>query len=354
MKRLKIIGLIFIIIITYNTIRILDQAGVFTSIEPVNAGKEAVIASPPGIEDIAIDNETGFAYLSSEDRRRPGSRGDIYLMNLNDSTDKIVNLTAGFPKKDFRPHGISFLKTPEGKKLLFVISHGDNKNVVEQFEIKGDSLKHIKNYSSSQFISPNDLLAIGQDQFYITNDHTRKKDLLRTLGDFIQFPSGNVLYYDGTRAKQVSEGIPYANGINISLDKTTIFVTSTTTNKILAYEPAMETYELKPVYSYDLGYSPDNIDVDSKGHLWIACHPKTLRFLKHVKKASERSPSAVLEVIYQPQYSGKFSQNLQYLNDGDPLSGSSVAAVYDRKQGKTVLVGSVFESKILKFERDKP
>ncbi len=347
MKRLRIIGLIFLIIILYKTISILDQAGVFKKIEPVEEGEIRVLNTPPGIEDIAIDPETSLAYLSSHDRRNPASRGDIYILNLKDSARIPVNATKYFQKKDFRPHGISFLKTPEGKKLLFVISHGDLKHTVEQFEVRADSLKHIKNYSSSLFISPNDLLAIGQDQFYLTNDHTRKKDLLRTLGDFIQFPSGNVLYYDGIRAKQVSDGIPYANGINISQDKTTIFVASTTTNKILIYEPAMETYDLKLVGEFDTGISPDNIDVDTKGHLWVACHPKTLRFLKHAKNPAERSPSAYMELIYQPQFSSKFSSRILYMNNGNPLSGSSVAATLDDNGRRTTLVGSVFESKIL-------
>jgi arylesterase / paraoxonase len=82
--------------------------------------------------------------------------------------------------------------------------------------------------------------------------------------------------------------------------------------------------------------------VDAFGNLWVAAHPKMLVFLDHAKDGSNRSPSEVLKItISEDGSTGTVEQ--VYVNDGDPLSGSSVATVFDNK----ILVGGVFDDGVL-------
>jgi arylesterase / paraoxonase len=347
MKRIKIYALLALILVFWKVFDTLKAAGYFIEITPSQNLSEEIIKTPPGIEDITIDSETSFAYLSSQDRRNREKTGDIYLMDLNKPTDSLINLTQKFNLKQFRPHGISFIKLGNGLKFLFVISHADAKHEVLKFEILGDSLKLENKYSSTDFLSPNDILAVGENQFYLTNDHKLKPGILRSLADFGRIANGNVVYYDGERAKPVSESIAYPNGINISADHRYIFVASTLDRKVYTYAPDPETFKLNLLGESPTSYGPDNIEIDFDGNLWVGCHPKMLDFLKHAKNEKALSPSAVVKMDFTPAASPMLSENLVYINKGEEISGSSVAAPYHLNT--KFLVGSVFESKVLRI-----
>ena len=85
----------------------------------------------------------------------------------------------------------------------------------------------------------------------------------------------------------------------------------------------------------------DNIELDQKGNLWVGCHPKLLTFVNYSKNPEVLSPSQVINV--KVNASGQYDVREIYLNDGRPLSGSSVAAVF----GDKLLIGSVFDERFL-------
>jgi arylesterase/paraoxonase len=91
----------------------------------------------------------------------------------------------------------------------------------------------------------------------------------------------------------------------------------------------------------DLGTGINNIEVDSAGGLWIGAHPQLFKFLQHAKDSSKLSPSQVQYLI--PLADGSYDIKEVYLNKGDGISASSVAAVYDKR----LLIGAVFEAKFL-------
>jgi arylesterase/paraoxonase len=91
----------------------------------------------------------------------------------------------------------------------------------------------------------------------------------------------------------------------------------------------------------DLGTGVDNIELDEDGHLWIGAHPKLLTFVKHAKDLGVLSPSQVLKVALGED--GRFRVDEIFLNDGEALSGSSVASVFQN----TLLVGSVYDKRFL-------
>lgn len=335
----------------FNTLK---NAGVFLTIGNNFKGTVEVLNSPVGVEDITINHETGEAFLSSHNRRNKETNGAIYLLKLNDSTVNYINLTQKLPFKDFRPHGISLFQTPDKRNLLFAINHRPEGDFVEEFEYKNDSLVHLQSFTNPLFESLNDLLATGEHTFYVSNDHSKNKGIWRTMTDFLKIPTGYVVYFDGKNAKQVSDKIAYANGVNWSKDHKTVFVASTLNNEIYVYN-RQENGDLTKIYTKELGIGPDNIEVDTEGMIWVACHPQPLKFLGHAKSAEKHSPSAILKLIYIPEADYKFLQEGIYSNDGSQLSGSSVAAYYERDRSKNdsdLLVGSVFENKILRLHRD--
>ena len=65
----------------------------------------------------------------------------------------------------------------------------------------------------------NDLVAVGPDQFYITQ-WLYNRDLAYSYIEFALFQHlGKVFFFDGRKAKEVASGMFVSNGINISPDK---------------------------------------------------------------------------------------------------------------------------------------
>jgi arylesterase/paraoxonase len=64
--------------------------------------------------------------------------------------------------------------------------------------------------------------------------------------------------------------------------------------------------------------------------------------LRYSKDPQELSPSQVLKVTVQEPSSYTVDEII-YLNKGELLSGSSVAAIF----GDTMLIGSVFDTRVL-------
>jgi len=99
--------------------------------------------------------------------------------------------------------------------------------------------------------------------------------------------------------------------------------------------------------------SSDDITIDPKtGQAFISSadrrtrwagssHPKLLTFVKYSKDPEKLSPAQVLKITVQKP--GSYTVDEIYLNSGEPLSGSSVAAVF----GDTMLIGSVFDARVL-------
>ncbi|MFB0907735.1 MAG: SMP-30/gluconolactonase/LRE family protein [Spirosomataceae bacterium] len=345
MKKRYILAVIVTLIGVYVVYTLL-KANVFKPYETTQNAEVNVIVGPPGMEDITIDTATGYAYISSHDRRNFESRGNIYLYDINDPGNKFVNLTADFPKQDFRPHGISLFIENDSTKFLFVISHRIDSQSIERFKIEGASLKHLDTFKSTEFISPNDIHAISSTEFYLTNDHGETKGFMRTVKDFLKIGTGSVVYFDGNSGKIVATGIPYANGIHTSKDGKKLFIASTNVNEILVFNRNADN-TLKEETVFDTGIGVDNIELDNAGNLSIGCHPQLLKFLSHSKDSKNLSPTVVLKMTYNED-SKTFKQETIYTDDGSNLSGGSVAAPYIQANGKQIiLAGSVFERKML-------
>ncbi|MBL7870614.1 MAG: SMP-30/gluconolactonase/LRE family protein [Cyclobacteriaceae bacterium] len=353
MKIVKISLGVLMVVILYAIFAILVPAGVFKTITPHFDGTVTKIQLPiAGPEDITIDLQSGLAFISVDDRRSNMAKsnsvnGGILLMNLSDSMSTLRNVTPA-DLNDFHPHGISLWKEPDGRMFLFVITHGANrdKQSVERFIWRNDSLIYLETILHPTLMtSPNDLTAVGERSFYVTNDHGYSNaGLGRTLEDYLQRSISYVNYYDGTGFRKVATDIAYANGINHSADLSKVYIASCTGRKVLIYDRDLVTGDLTLNERIRVNTGVDNIELDADGSLWIGAHPQLLKFASHAKDPTKHSPSQVIKLFKDE--AGKYQLEEIYLNNGIEYSGSSVGAVYKNK----ILIGSVFEKSFLTCE----
>lgn len=334
------ITLIVLLLVFAFVFRTVWNAGLFTKIEPHFEGKVIEINGFNGAEDITVDKATGLALVSSSRFEENAPKGEIYLLNIKDDAHEPVSLTDSLPFDDFHPHGISLYQSKEGEKLLFVINHKKSlETAIEIFQFTDSTLVHVETIKNDLFVSPNDIVGVGKRQFYLTNDHDEKKSWWRAKKDLLQIPMGNVCYFDGNKASILADGFLYANGINVSQDGKKLFVAATTGKKIVVFDRDIASGKLTENSEIAIN-GADNIEIDESGDLWVGCHPKLLAFLAHSKDHSKLSPSEVIKISLEGE---KPAIESIYLNDGRPLSGSSVGAVWRNK----MLIGSVFGDKVL-------
>ena len=334
-----------VLVVAALAIRTLWYANVFKKFTPQSAGTEQLIPGMIGAEDITMAGD-GIALVSSYDRRGVGAgkavKGAIFRLDLNNTPPSFTDLTADFDQPDFRPHGISLYTDPaDGSRWLFAVNHRAGKHVVEIFEYRDSALIHSESIESELFKSPNDLVAYGKSSFYFTNDHNSSGEGFSHLKDFLVIGTGEIGRHENGKAETLATGIRYANGITISPDGKLLYVAACTDRAVYVYN--REPFE--KVRSIDCGTAVDNLEWDEEGNLWVGAHPKMLMFLGHSQDPAKRSLSQVLQIQLQNPEQPVVKQ--MYLNDGNPLSGSSVAAVWKNK----LLVGGVFDDGVLVLER---
>jgi len=318
-------------------------AGEFKTIEPHFAGTCKKVDGVVGAEDLVIDHASGVAYLATDDRRAAIAgepvQGAIWSYDLNTPDARPVNLTARL-EISFHPHGIG-LHTGKDGLTLMVVNHGSGSGVfdgapdtIEAFKIEGEILKHTGTTKGDLLRAVNDVQPVGNGKFYATIDHGNPSGFSRMLEDYLRLPLAKVVYYNGKSVRYVADDIRYANGVNISLDGQTVYVAGTTDRLVHVFGRDLASGDLWLKARLDTGTGVDNIDVDDGGALWIGAHPKLLTFVEHSKDATLKSPSQVIRV--DPE-SGEVVEVM--LDDGNLLSGSSVAARY----GNRLLVGPVLD-----------
>ncbi|XP_051922717.1 serum paraoxonase/arylesterase 2-like [Hippocampus zosterae] len=296
-----------------------------------------------GSEDITVFGD-GLAFVSNG-LKYPGicssdAPGKIFLLDLKESRVRPIELRVArnFDLETFNPHGISVYTDPNDDTVyLFVVSHPHHKSQVELFKFVEEelSLMHLKTFKHELLNSVNDILALGVDRFYATNDHYFSNELLKMIVEPVMCqPWTNVVYYSPETVKVVSEGYYFANGINISPDKRYVYVMDLLDHKVHVLE-MKEDHALDFVKAVDVGSLCDNIEVDPKtGDLWLGCHPNGWKVFNNDLKDPPGS-----EVIYIKNINSEEPLVTQvFADDGHKIIGSSVATTY----GGKLLIGSIF------------
>ncbi|MEO1261128.1 MAG: hypothetical protein AAFZ15_20165 [Bacteroidota bacterium] len=338
-KVFKIIASVLVVLILVLVIRTLIASGSFKSIVPHSKNPMTVIKGMVGAEDITIDRSLGKALVSADDRRmhrtEGATRSGIYLLDYKASPPSFNNLTENFPQTDFHPHGLSlYHDLADSTKWVFVVNHRENGHFIEVFKFTDSTLIHQESISDPAICSPNDVVGIGKREFYFTNDHDTGGGIDRWK-DYLMIGTGQAGHYKDGQVEIFDRELGYSNGINVSQGGQFVVVANSTGRDVRFYKRG--THEL--VGTVDCNTGLDNIELDEQGHLWIGCHPKMLAFTAHAKKAEKRSPSQIIKIEINPNEVSQSTITEVYLNDGNPLSGSTVAAI----DGNILLMGTVFE-----------
>jgi arylesterase/paraoxonase len=164
---------------------------------------------------------------------------------------------------------------------------------------------------------------------------------MRIIDFALQRLRSDVVYFNGKAARVAAADFGYANGINASPDRVTVYVTDTFTRRLRFFSPNAQTGALTETGSLMLGTGLDNIDVDADGALWIAAHPKLMDLALHTEGWSQQAPSQVIRAV--PGAAGGGEVRTVLLDLGERLSAASVAAAF----GDRYLVGSLMDSKML-------
>lgn len=351
---------VFAVVIAFAVTFTLYKAGSFTTITPHSDYACTKVDGVVGAEDITIDHTSGMAYISATDRRN--NRADIngIYRYMPGSLNKPLKLKQ-VAIKDFAPHGIDVWQNNTNHQdslRLFVVNHpletnNSRASQIDVFDIKGIELVHVASVKPDLPISLNDVTAASNNRFYASIDQGSATSLGRKIEAYLRLPLAGVMHGNLDGMEQVLDGMVYANGVQITADGKTLYVSQTTGNKLSAYAVFDDGKTLELIAESKIASGLDNIEFDNTGALWIASHPKLFAFLAHQGDAKKRSPSQIYKINHEQkaQIAKPFTVKEVYLNNGDPISGASVAAPYV----DGVLIGSVFEPFILdcKFQSDE-
>ncbi|CAF0887012.1 unnamed protein product [Rotaria sordida] len=339
--------------------------GVFRHIETKGLDKCRLIVAPDGddlaFEDFAIDYQKGIAYMGGDDRRwfhtfnllnqNIKKQGKFFSFDIESETFNQLNLI-NYPYEHLHPLGIDLLIGR--KKQLFITNYRvDNEEIigaVDIFEIDSSNenqLIWIDSVVHPLFTVPDDVLAIDDKTFYVTNIYRHRKDksnLMHTIEVFSKRPWSNLLLCSKKNEWQCSivvDSIALANGIGCSFDFKTIYVAATAEKRIRVYERHYENNSLTYIRSLYVPFLVDNIILNEHDQIIVAGHPNALLYVLHANnRLQHRAPSEVV-IFLDPRSNSTFENLL--LTNGELLSASTVGGTYKQK----LLVGGFADPGIL-------
>jgi len=352
MSKSKIVIIVLLLGLTTHAYRLSQASGLMLSLSPQEYGQCTKVTGPVGPEDITIDVDRKVAFISSSDRRHNTGAGEVedgglWILDLSIPGSEAVQMNVDIDGA-FHPHGIDLLQLENGQRELYVVNHADSTtDEIVVFELDEDhSLRFKTRVRSPEFISPNDIRAVAPNSFFVTNDYgSPRGSLMATLEGYLMLARSSVVFFDGKAAQVVAEDLRMANGIALSKDLNTLYVAETTGRQITRFKRGEDLNQWHRAESLSVDSGVDNLEWDQEGRLLTGAHPKLFDFLGHAKQADNLSSSQVIRFdVSQDQ----MTFETLYLNLGDELSGSSVAAMLDEE----LLVGAVFEPHFLRCGKE--
>jgi len=354
--KISILAIITVILIV-QSIRLINSTGLGLEVEPVSLLQCEPLKGPVGAEDITIDSYNKVAYIGSDDRRsylRNGNptkeNGAIWLLDLSKPDAQAIQLKINIPGV-FHPHGITLRKGLNGEALeLYVVNHiSATVHEIDIFDILEPGVLTLRRrVSYPEMISPNDLIVVAKDQFFVTNDYgSTYATVMQKLEAYLGLPMSSVTYFDGEQGHTVIDGMRMANGIELSADSQTLYVAESLRRSVSRSRRGVSLKDWTYQDRVEFDFSVDNLEWSDRGNLLTAGHPKAFDFLAHVDDPLKISSSEVASI----NVTGETMQaETIYRNDGEVLSGSSVAV----QLGETVLIGPVLDTHILRCQVKKP
>ncbi|KAK7506242.1 hypothetical protein BaRGS_00002354 [Batillaria attramentaria] len=321
-------------------------------VDGIQLGSEGFHTLPDGLTFITSGLRLQTAADGVEEFLRTNNiKGRMYLFDFrkSDAGAKELKLTSTkqFNRDTFFPHGMSVWEDKKsGHHIVFVVNHALEEPFADRIEKfiynpEKQELEHQASYSDESMRIMNDVQATGETSFYFTNSQYFRTKPLGMLEIMLQLELTDVVYFDGNKYKVVADGMKVPNGIAMSNDQRYLYVAACTGEELRVFkrntDNSLTLQQVLPV-----GSLADNPLVDPKtGDVYLASHPVGYKALAHLDDPTLKTPSQVLHFRVKD---GNITsaQELLY-DDGDLISGSSTAMVYDGK----LLVGSVHHNLIL-------
>lgn len=344
-KRIGWVLASLILVLLLFTLEFMRFGGQFTALPTATPGPCSRIALTASAEDIQIDRSRGIAYLSALDRRGlvEGNdvQGDILQLDLNDGSATPVSALAARPS-DFRPHGMSLYRMGDGMQRLFVISHpAGGGHSIEIFEqVGGGPFQPVASIRHPLLLSPNAIVAVGPEQFYVANDKGATNVLQRASEFGLRRGMSKLVYFDGQDMRIVADGLKSAVGLGISPDGLRLYAAETLGKRLAVYRRNAGTGELVFDKHVPIAGSPDNVNVDAEGEVWVAVHARLLDLVRNFGDAGHASPTQIVRYVE----TDKRPLQTVYAQDGREISAGSVGAV----SNGTLLIGSITDRTVLR------
>ncbi|KAM3928180.1 serum paraoxonase/arylesterase 2-like [Leptodactylus fuscus] len=299
-----------------------------------------------GSEDIEV-LPNGLAFFSAG-LKFPGIEsdkpGEILLLDLNSGSvsPSPLRISKGFDSSSFNPHGIStYIDKKDGAVYLFVVNHPQLQSIIEIFKFveEENSLIHLKSIKHQLLNSVNDIVAVGPESFYATNDFYFSDSPMKVVEFFLGLSWTGVVYYSPGDVRHVVTGFYSGNGITISHDKKYIYAADLTAQTINVFKKNKD-WSLSPIKSVYVDTLVDNLSVDPvTGDIWTGGHPNIFK----ISKNNPEDPPGAEVVRVQNIHSDHPIVTKVYVNNGSVIQGSSCASVYKGQ----LLIGTVFHRALL-------
>ncbi|KAJ1101293.1 hypothetical protein NDU88_006365 [Pleurodeles waltl] len=307
-------------------------------IEGIETGSEDIDILPNGLAFIS----TGLRYPGMVSFA-PDKHGEILLVDVNEEVPKPIALriSRGFDLESFNPHGISkYIDEKDDTVYLFVVNHPHSITTVElfKFQEKENALLHLKTIQHELLHSVNDIVAVGPDSFYATNDYYFLNKIGKNAELFLGLAWTNVVYYSPKEVKEVAAGFLMANGITMSLDNRYVYVADVLDQSIHVFEK-YANWSLSPVKVLQVNTYLDNLCLDPiTGDIWSGCHMDANKIMNY----DPENPPGSEVIRVQNILSENPLLTRVYINNGSVLQASSVACVHYGR----FLVGTVFHKAV--------
>ena len=145
-------------------------------------------------------------------------------------------------------------------------------------------------------VSPNSIIAVGPNAFYVSNSRAGGLSGFGSTVDFMRrAANGSVHYYDGNSWSIAATGLRFANGLAVSADGTRLYVAETSAKSVVTFQRDVSTGALTRLSETALDSFPDNLTMLADDQLLIATLPKPLAFSAHVDDETKLAPSRILK-----------------------------------------------------------
>eukprot|EP00475_Leptophrys_vorax_P028116 TRINITY_DN404_c0_g1_i1.p1 TRINITY_DN404_c0_g1~~TRINITY_DN404_c0_g1_i1.p1 ORF type:complete len:469 (-),score=120.46 TRINITY_DN404_c0_g1_i1:877-2283(-) len=393
-------GVLFIMFATVGILlaaKLFYDTGEFKTIISHGTDRCTKIEQGIGLEDIVVFASKLFgvrlAFMSGGDRfawmqqvhqvgvfnrsRIAGvqKQGGIFMYDLNHvgsggdaaAPGSLVELALeDFNAPDFHPQGIAIhFDQSQNELFLFAVNRRRDFDAVEIFkvDIQRSVLKHVQSHSHPLFRILGDLVPTSPSSYYVTNRQFFSPGSFMYVIEvaskrpwsYVAFCSQGSSEAGNVDCTKVTNTTTLANGIALSSNGSTLYVSSSIGNEIQVYDRNVTSNALvlrKAVHT-DSACGYLEVDHDS-GDVYAACHPKLLSFWKFSMDSSRLSPSQVLRVFTNSSSNEveddllgnkTLKTNLEevFLSQGQHISGASVATF---TKGK-LLLGSSYSNGFL-------